>query len=237
MPVAGLSLDLEQVSGCCSEQPAAVRRRRGHQRAGAGMCSGAVLLGAIQPPAMTGSGGYQSGAGRLGGPTPSGSRLAQAGPASSLDGDGFEVSFAAGPVLRSAWRGSAEDRPALTGPATTRQRQAQPARPDRVGKGRGSGSARPRTGAFITKRTSRGERPTGTYHSHPLESCLRCPPPDRANIRCHPGLQSFPSPLPITWPCCTRSGPPRPASSPTTRTCLLAAPPPGHDPGQPACAW
>jgi hypothetical protein len=134
---------------------------------------------------MTGPGGYQPGAGRLRGPDPPAAPARQrAGAELGQDSDGVGMSFGEPGQGEVVLGQPGQDGPALTGPAATRQRQVQPARPDRVGKVRGRGGARPRTGAFITaKHPGRGECPPRTDHFHPLESSLRCPPPDRANIR------------------------------------------------------
>jgi hypothetical protein len=121
---------------------------------------------------MTGPGGYQPGAGRLRGPDPpaapgwrrTGAELGQ-------DRDGVSMPFGEPGQGEIFLRQPGQDSPALTCLAATRQRQVQPARPDRVGKGRSGGGAGPRTGVFITtKRTRRGERPARTDHFHPLGS-------------------------------------------------------------------
>jgi hypothetical protein len=152
------------------EEPVAVRRRRGHQRMGAGAGAGAVLLDAVQAPASAGLAGLQSRAGGLRGPdTPTARGRRRGGTELGQDGQRIGVSLGEpgqGEILPGQVR---ESRPALTGPAAAGQRQIQPARPDRRGEGRGGRCACPaRAAALTTRRIRVGKQMSGFDHFHPL---------------------------------------------------------------------
>jgi hypothetical protein len=125
--------DRPQVRSADREQPVAVGRRRGHHRIGARSRARAVLLGAVQPPAVTGPAGGEPGTRRLRGPDPPPGpgprrRRAELG----QDGQGVGVTLGQpgqGQVLAGQVR---QDRPALASPPAAGQRQVQPAGLNRV---------------------------------------------------------------------------------------------------------
>ena len=108
---------------------------------------------------MTNSGSYQPRAGRLRGPDPPAAPGRRpAGAEFGQDGDGVGVSFGQ-PGQGEVFLGQvSEDAPARTGPAATRQRQVEPARPDRMYKGRSGGGARPRSDVFTTVKRTEQDR-------------------------------------------------------------------------------
>ena len=133
--------DGPQVAGADREQPVAVGSPRGHQRVGARTRAGAVLLGALQPPAAVRPMSRQPGARGLRGPhSPPAPGRRRRGAEFGQDGQGVGMTFGQpgqGEIFPGQVR---EDRPALTRTPAAGQRQIQPAGFDRGRERRGDGS-------------------------------------------------------------------------------------------------
>ena len=163
--------DRGKIARADREQPTAVRRRGGHQRVGDRTCPGAVLLGAVEPPAAGGLAGREPGAGRLRGPdTPAASgRRGGNGAEFGEDGQGVGVPFGQpgqGKVFPPSCARTAQRLRVRPPPGSGRF-----SRPDSTA--RAKAPATPAPGqrparSSADRRTRHGQRINGMDHRHPL---------------------------------------------------------------------